>query len=342
MGQIKAHEFDGFIKRADLPYRVFLIYGPDTGLVSERAVKLSKKTGVDLSDDFNLVRLDSSEISADPGRLADEVGSIGLFGGSRLIWVKNAANDKKLVSALSGVLEEIGGSVSLIIEAGDLKKSSSLRKTIEKAAPAVAIPCYADDGRALQNLIDQELTNANMRMDIDARQLLLTFLGGDRLASRGEIQKLMLYCHGQEQIHIEDVIAAIGDASSISVDETVDAILSGNINGLDSSFNRIIASKTPVFLILRSCLIQLQQLDLMRSEVETNNKRASQVMTEMGRFIHFKRKPVFEKALNKWNCQKLRLEMDKISNAILETRRNATLETSIARQALMRVCLLSR
>ena len=112
--------------------------------------------------------------------------------------------------------------------------------------------------------------------------------------------------------------------------------------GLDTSFNRIISSKTPVFLILRSCLIQLQQLDLMRTEVETKNKRASQVMAEMGRFIHFKRKPVFEKALNKWSCQKLRLEMDKISNAILETRRNAALETSITRQALMRVCLLSR
>ncbi|MDU0112670.1 hypothetical protein RT723_06560 [Psychrosphaera aquimarina] len=82
----------------------------------------------------------------------------GLFGGSRLIWVKNAANDKKLVSALSGVLEEIGDSVSLIIEAGDLEKRPlHCVKLSKKPRPAVAIPCYADDGRALQNLIDQEL-----------------------------------------------------------------------------------------------------------------------------------------------------------------------------------------
>lgn len=342
MGQIKAHEFDGFIKKTGLSYRIFLIYGPDHGLVSERASQLSKKTDVDLSDDFSLIKLDASELSADPGRLADEVGAIGLFGGSRLIWVKNAGNDKKLVSALENISDDITDSVTLLIEGGDLKKSSSLRKFAEKTGNALAIPCYADDGRALQTLIDNELSAANLRIEMSARQMLLGYLGGDRLASRGEIQKLILYCHGQEIISETDVENAIGDASSISVDETVDSILSGNIKELDISFNRILLSKTPIFLVLRSTLIQLQQIDLMRFEVENNNKRPNQVMSEMGRFIHFKRKPAFEKALKKWTSVKLRSEMDRLADAILQTRKNAGLEESIARQALMRICLLSR
>lgn len=342
MAQIKAHEFDGLIKRAGLSHRAFLIYGPDSGLVSERTRDLSKKTNVDLSDDFNVTKLEASEISSDPGRLADEIGSIGLFGGDRLIWIKNAGSDKKLADAVNSVLDEISDDVTLIIEAGDLKKSSPLRKMIEKASPALAIPCYADDGRALQTLVDQELSAANLRIEMDARQLLMSFLGGDRLASRGELQKLTLYCQGQEKVTAEDVTNAIGDASSISVDETVDAILTGNINDLDKSFAKIIISKTPIFLVLRSCLVQLQQIDIMRSEIEINKKQAGQVMTEMGRFIHFKRKPAFEKALRKWTCSKLRNEMDRLANTILETRKNAALEESIARQALMRVCLLSR
>lgn len=342
MAQIKAHEFDGLIKRAGLAHRAFLIYGPDSGLVSERARELSKKTNVDLSDDFSVIKLEASEISSDPGRLADEISSIGLFGGDRLIWIKNAGGDKKLPDAVSAVLNEVPDSVTLIIEAGDLKKSSPLRKMIEKASPALAIPCYADDGRALQTLIDQELSAAKLRIEIDARQLLLSFLGGDRLASRGELQKLTLYCQRQQNITIEDVTNAIGDASAISVDETVDAILTGNINDLDKSFSKIIVSKTPIFLVLRSCLVQLQQLDIMRSEIEMNKKQAGQVMTEMGRFIHFKRKPAFEKALRKWTCSKLRSEMDRLAHTILETRKNSALEESIARQALMRVCLLSR
>lgn len=342
MAQIKAHEFDSLIKRQELPYRAFLVYGPDYGLVSERAKSLSGSVGVDLQDEFAVVRLDISDITADPARLADEVGAIGLFGGKRLIWIKGAGNDKKFVDALKAVIDTLSNDVCVLIEGVDLKKSSSLRKTFEGAKLGLAIPCYADDGRALQSLIDQELSHANMRMTMDARHVLMSFLGGDRLASRGELQKLILYCHGQDEVTEDDVMAAIGDASAISVDETVDAILTGDINRLDQSYNKIIASKTPIFLILRGCLVQLQQLDLMRSEMETNRKRASQVMAEMGRFIHFKRKPAFEKALNKWNSVKLRKEMDRIGRAILETRQNNSLEEAIARQALIRVCLLSR
>lgn len=342
MAQIKAHEFDGLIKRGALPYRAFLVYGPDYGLVSERAADISRKINVDLTDEFAVVRLDSSDISADPARLADEAGAIGLFGGNRLIWIKGAGNDKKLVEALKAIIDQLSDDVTLLIEAGDLKKSASLRKVFEGAQLGLAIPSYADDGRALQDLIDQELSAANMRIDMQARQTLLSFLGGDRLASRGEVQKLLLYCHGQSEISEEDVINAIGDASAISVDETVDAILSGNINALDSCYNKIILSKTPIFLILRACLIQLQQLDLMRHEMETKKKRASQVMAEMGRFIHFKRKPAFEKALNKWTTDRLAGEINRVGRAILETRKNAGLDESIARQALMRVCLLSR
>lgn len=342
MAQIKAHEFDAMVKRPELPYRAFLVYGPDYGLVSERAVHLSKKIDVDLADEFATIRLESASVSADPARLADEAGAIGLFGGNRLIWLKGAGNDKKLVDAIKAVIEQLTNDVTLLVEAGDLKKSASLRKAFESSKLGLAIPSYADDGRALQNLIDQELSDANLRINMNARQMLLSYLGGDRLASRGEIQKLILYCHGQTEITEQDVLNAIGDASAISVDDAIDAILSGNVNDLDLSYNRIIASKTPIFLILRACLMQLQQLDLMRHEMETQKKRASQVMAEMGRFIHFKRKPAFEKALNKWTSEKLQNEMNRIGRAILETRKNNNLEESIARQALIRVCLLSR
>ena len=90
MAQLKNHEYSGFIRREGTPYRIILIYGPDRGLVSERAAEVAAKTGVDLKDDFAVLKLESSDLSGDPGRLADEFGAISLFGGDRLVWVKNA------------------------------------------------------------------------------------------------------------------------------------------------------------------------------------------------------------------------------------------------------------
>ncbi|RUV27692.1 DNA polymerase III subunit delta, partial [Mesorhizobium sp. M7A.F.Ca.MR.148.00.0.0] len=70
-----------------------------------------------------------------------------------------------------------------------------------------------------------ELSKAGMSMTMEARQALRRNLGGDRLASRGEIEKLVLYAHGQNEIGLEEVKAMSGDVSGASFDDAVDALL---------------------------------------------------------------------------------------------------------------------
>lgn len=342
MAQLKNHEFAGFVRREGTPYRIVLVYGPDRGLVSERAAEVAAKTGVDLKDDFSVLKLESSDLSGDPGRLADEFGAISLFGGDRLVWVKNAGNERGLLQAVTALVEAEPGSSHLLIEAGDLKKASGLRKVIENARTALAIPCYADDARGIQALIDEELGNANLTIQGEARQRLTQLLGGDRLASRNELKKLALYCHGKATVTDDDVVEAIGDVAALSVDDAVDAVFSGDPVRLEAALERILASKTSVFLVLRSCIMQFEQLDAMRSLVENHGRQPAQALTERGRGIHFKRKPVVERALRHWRLEAINREMRRLSDAVLDTRRRPQLEASIARQALLRTCLLSR
>lgn len=342
MAQIKAHEFAAFAKRQGTPYRIVLVYGPDRGLVSERATQIAAKTGVDLSDDFAVLKLEASDLSGDPGRLADEFGAISLFGGDRLVWIRNAGNDRGLVESITALLRTDPGSSHLLIEAGDLKKGSALRKTIENSKTALAIPCYTDDARGIQALIDEELGAAGLTIQGDARQRLAQLLGGDRLASRGELRKLALYCHGTGTVTDNDVLATIGDVAALSVDDAIEAVFSGQPARLEAALERILTSKTSVFLVLRGCLVQFEQLDAMRALVENHARQPAQVMAEKGRGIHFKRKPVVERALRHWRLSAINAEMRRLSQAVLETRRRPQLEASIARQALLRTCLLSR
>ncbi|TIX45439.1 MAG: DNA polymerase III subunit delta, partial [Mesorhizobium sp.] len=88
----------------------------------------------------------------------------------------------------------------ILIEAGDLKKGVGLRAIVEAADIAMALPCYADEARDIDTVIDDELRKAGMSMTLEARQALRRNLGGDRLASRGEIEKLVLYAHGQTEV----------------------------------------------------------------------------------------------------------------------------------------------
>lgn len=341
MAEIKSHEFDAFLKRRPLPARLILVYGPDRGLVSERAAALAAASGVALDDPFSVIKLDAGDVAQDAGRLIDEMNAIGLFGGDRLVWLRGAANEKGICDAVQHLAASAPGPSTLIIEAGDLKKGSALRKAVESAPQAVAIPCYADDGRALQALIDQELAAANLRIAPAARERLAEAIGGDRLASRNEVQKLALYCRGRETVEEADVEAIVGDASAISVDDAVDAILRGDRDGFLHAIRKIVTSKTPVFLVLQGCLRQFQLLELMRAEMDEKRVPAGQAVATLGRHLHFRRKPVVENALRTWTGPALRREAQRLQAAILQGRQRPALEDTIAVQTLLSTTLQS-
>ncbi len=341
MAEIKSHEFDGFLQKSARLYRIYLIYGPDRGLVSERAGMIAGKTGIDQNDPFSVTKLDVGDLQKEPGRLVDEAQSIGLFGGEKLIWVRGAANEKYLVDAVAFLSGASLDAASIIVEAGDLKKGSALRKTVEAARTAVAIPCYADDGRALNALIDNELSAEGLGITPAARQALVALIGGDRIASRNEIRKLALYCRGMETVDDHHVTEIIGDASAITVDDAVDAILSGNSTNFLHAMQKITSSKTSVFLVLQACLRQFQLLDTMRAEMDEKRVPPAQIMQTQGRHLHFRRKPIIEQALKSWSADAITRETKRLQAAILQTRQRQILEDSIAMQTLLSTTLQS-
>jgi hypothetical protein len=85
------------------------------------------KTG----DPFALLRLDESDLAADPGRLADEIQALRLLGGRRVIWVEDAGDSLAKAIAPFSDARAVGNLV--IAEAGSLAKSSKLRVLFETA-----------------------------------------------------------------------------------------------------------------------------------------------------------------------------------------------------------------
>jgi DNA polymerase-3 subunit delta len=341
MSEIKSHEFEGFLPTAAKRYRIYIVYGPDRGLVSERAALIASETKVPLDDPFALIKLDVGDLHNDAGRLIDETNAMGLFGGERLVWIRGAANEKALIDSLQVIAANPPDSAFLIVEAGDLKKGSALRKIAESSRAVIGIPCYTDDAKALNGLIDHELANESLRITPAARHMLLDLLGGDRIASRNEVRKLALYCRGLATIDEEHVGDIIGDASAVSADDAVDAILRGDTEAFLHATQKIIASKTSIFLVLQGCLRQFQLLDTMRAEMDEKKVAAAQVMQTHGRHLHFKRKPVIERALQTWTGAAIAREMNRLQAAIYQSRQRQSLEDSIALQTLLSTTLQS-
>ncbi len=337
MAQKKGYEVDSWLAKPDPSMAIVLLYGPDRGLVAERAKTFAAKTGLPLDDPFSVVKLDGAEVDRDEGRLLDEARTVPMFSDRRLLWVRNASGQKALADDIKALTTEPARDAIILIEAGDLKKGTGLRAIVEGAGNAIALPCYADEARDLDTVIDDELRKAGMSMTLDARQALRRNLGGDRLASRGEIEKLVLYAHGQKEIGIDDINAMSGDVSGVSFDDAVDAMLDGKVGDFDIAFTRHCQSGGHPFLVLSSAMRQLQAIQVMRAKMEADGRNAAAIVAGHKPPVFFARRKLVEKVLERWSGEGLARALERLQGAVLQTRRRPDLSTPLARQALLAI-----
>ena len=105
-----------FLQGPDPEIRAVLLYGPDEGLVRERAELVARSVCPDLKDPFRVADLTAAGLAADPARLADEAAQLSLAGGRRVVRVLGAGD--ALAKLFSGFLESTPGDALVVVEAG--------------------------------------------------------------------------------------------------------------------------------------------------------------------------------------------------------------------------------
>src|SRR5579862_7846571 len=337
MVAVKASDVDGFVARPDPARPVVLVFGPDAGLVSERVNAIVKASVDDINDPFALARLEGETIAAEPTRLVEEALTMPLFGGRRAVWVK--AGSRNIAPAVEALLGAPLAQCRVVIEAGDLRRNAPLRVLCERAKNAAALPCYADSERDRTRLIDEEMRAAGLELAPDARALLIPLLGGDRFASRNEIRKLALYARGQERVSVDDVVAVVSDASSLAIDDIVDAAFAGKPADLEAQLAKARIAGTAAGSILFAAQRQVAQLHKWRIAIEEGGQFSLDAVQPP---LHFRRKGFIEAALKLWTATRLNAAMTELADAVLESRRNFELADTIAGRALLAVAVKAR
>jgi DNA polymerase III subunit delta len=336
MVALRGKEIDAFLARPDPGRPIILLYGPDTGLVRERAEALLASAVDDPNDPFSLVRLDGDELSAEPSRLVDEALTIPLFGGRRAIRVR--AGSRSFASGVDTLAETPLKDCRIVIEAGELRPESPLRKACERAKTAVAIACYPDTERDLAKLIDDELRVASLRIAQDARAVLMALLGGDRQASRNELRKLTLYAHGKVEVTLDDVMAVVADASELKIDPIVDGAFAGYPAVVETEFAKAMVAGTYPGVIISAA--QRQAAWLHKSALAVADGTPISAVLDSGfPRLHFSRKGNVEAALRHFNAARLTLIIDQLATAALQMRKQAPLAAVIAQRVLLSIAV---
>ncbi|WP_342725470.1 DNA polymerase III subunit delta [Bradyrhizobium sp. B097] len=335
MVALRGKEIDSFLARPDAGRPIILLYGPDLGLVRERADALMASAVDDPNDPFSLVRLDGDELAAEPSRLVDEAMTVPLFGGRRAIRVR--AGSRNFASGVETLTETPAlRDCRIVIEAGELRPESPLRKICERAKTAVAIGCYPDTERDLTKLIEDELRVSNLRLAQDARAVLMSLLGGDRMASRNELRKLTLFAHGKDEITLDDVMTVVSDASELKLDPIVDGAFAGNAALVESEFTKAMVAGTYPGVIISAA--QRQAAWLHKSALAIADGTPASTVLEGGfPRLHFSRKPAVEIALRNFTPPRLVSVIDQLATAALDMRKQAALAAVIAQRALLSI-----
>jgi len=333
MTLLKTADAEAYVARPNSRPGIALICGPDSGLVRERVTAVLTKAVDDLHDPFSLARLEGDALAEEPQRLVEEANTIPLFGGRRAVHVRaGGKNILPAVELLAGAPP--GTDCRVVIEAGDLSRSSPLRTFCEKSKEIAVIVCYADNERDIARLIDEEMRQADLTITADAKALLVSLIGGDRLASRNEVQKLALYARGKQQVDIDDVLAVASDAAALELSTVTDLAFAGRADEVRTQYARLRSEGTLPGVIAGSALRQVMQLHRVKLAMEAGEP-LEQAMGGFRPAVHFSRKRAVETALQNWSSARLEKSVAQFAEVTLDTRRRPTLADAMVERALL-------
>jgi DNA polymerase-3 subunit delta len=315
------------LQRQPDQFRIVLLYGPDYGAVQETVSNFRKHSGIDEHDPFSYGHFSGSQVLKDPGSFVTALRTPA-FGGNRLFWLSEATD--KLAGLLQEQFDVVDADTTLLISAGELTKSSAMRKAFEAAGKGIGvIVFYALEGAQLQRALQDYTQTKGYKVDRDALTYLVDVLGSDYRVALSELDKMILY-KGVEQgtITFADAEACCINSQSASMDALADAVGLGMVDTVFKSYEKMIRESISPIGLVRVLLNHFQKLRQV-ALLTASGTPAETAMSRLRPPVFWKRKAIFLAQTKRWPLNEidqvllrlLKLEIElKAANVNVETK----------------------
>lgn len=337
--KVTGRAIEGFLNNPPAEIAAILLYGHDSGMIKERADRLARTAVPDVSDPFAVTRLEPDALANDPALLIDSAAAMPPFGGKRLVMISQAGS--ALLKACKALIDAPPPeSLTIITADSDINTRSALVKAFEDSPCAAAMGCYADTGQSLATLARQVFDEAGITTDREAMQWITSHLGADRMASRSEIDKLVLLAGRSGHLDLAMVRDALGDGASITTADIVQAAASGNRAQLSKALERGAAEQITGENIIRAAMGYFHRLFRLAANIEGGMPR-DQAFKSMRPPVFFSERDMLEDQLRHWNTQRCQRAIARLAEAELQSRRGVDASITAA-QALISLSLVVR
>jgi len=285
--------------------RVVLLFGEDVGMIRERAETLVRAVAGSLDDPFLVAELTRDQIRD----LPNEAASMSLMGGRRVVRIREATDAS--ADAVRTVLK--GSAPALVVlEGGTLPSRSKLRTLLDADPDGVAIGCYPEEGRALEETIRGTLQAAGVAIDPDALSWLSGQLGSDRASTKAELEKLALFVGPGNRVDIDAAQSCVGDLAALA--EGANAVQ-----------------------VLRTAMSHLQRLHRARLVMESAHVSAAEAAKTVRPPVFYQRVGAFNRALGLWTASALQAALAAMAEAERGCKRTGWPDRTLCRNAIITI-----
>ncbi len=206
------------------PKPIYVIFGTDGFLRAQYRAELAAEVIGDADPQICLTQYDAS---ADLAEVLDDLRTLPFLAPRRLVIVTDAdefvsAHRKKLETYLENPATT--GSLMLLVKS--FPSNTRLAKAVKKIG--ITADCSARNPQGVMTFIRDYAARLSRKIDRQAVDLLMQWLGNDLARVSSELDKLGLYTEGRPAITVDDIAAVVVATAGVSPWALTDALTAGN------------------------------------------------------------------------------------------------------------------
>ncbi|MCL1079557.1 DNA polymerase III subunit delta [Parashewanella spongiae] len=312
--------------------QVYILFGDDPWLIDnckQQIVAAARQQGFD--ERIQLYQ----EIGFNWSDLTSEWQALSLFSSKRIIELTLPASKPETEGAntFKELMTQPNPDVLLIIQGPKVtaeKTSSKWFKTLD--SQGIYLPCTTPEGTQFQRWLDNRIKFFKLKLQPDARALLVTLYEGNLLAADQALQLLQLLAPDR-LIDAEELKHYFEDQSRFTVFQLCDAILANKHNKAMHMLSQLKAEDIALPIILWALFKELNTL-LKLKHAQQNRENLSPLWSKLS--IWDKRKPIYQDALNRLSLSNIEHMLSMASNIELNLKQYGVEDWT----AISHLCLL--
>lgn len=341
MTTLRRHELERALQTWDASVRLLLLAGPDESGVRAAAAAAVAALG-DAADPLSVSELTPEQLAADPGALADEAAAISMFGGRRVIRIAGAG--ESLGAAVQLLLAAPVAGNPVIVLAGNLSRSSNLRKMAEKSPLARLLLCYPLEGRALTGWLKTAAEARGLVLTRQIAERLLQATDGDTAILDSELDKFQLFLNAspasRQRLDRQAWLALGADSAEEDIGALVAAIVAGDRHATERQL-RLLAGGSAI-PALRALARRLVQMLDARAAIDAGASPAAAVRGLRPPVYPFSAQDALAAALPRWPQPRIRQALAQMLAAERAIKQPASAGDALGWQAIVALGLGGR